>query len=73
MLRVEKVAAYGWPNCYRLANPTLDLIVTTDVGPRMLCCGFPGGQNFLAEFPATHGRCGKAQFVQDGGHTAIPT
>lgn len=49
---VEKVSYLGLPNCYRLTNGTVDVVVTTDVGPRILCYGFRGGENILGEAAA---------------------
>jgi len=34
--KIEQVAWGGWPNCYRLSNNEIDLIVTADVGPRVI-------------------------------------
>ena len=42
---MEKVAYAGWENCWRLANGTVELIVTADVGPRIMRFGFEGGEN----------------------------
>ena len=35
-VKIEKTAWKGWPNCYRIANGEVELIVTTDVGPRVI-------------------------------------
>lgn len=48
---MEQVACLGLPNCYRLSNGTVDLVVTTDVGPRVLFYGFSGGENVFGEVP----------------------
>ena len=40
----------GWPNCYRLSNGLIDLIVTTDVGPRVIRFGFVGEENEFKEY-----------------------
>lgn len=50
-VRVEKVAYFGQPNCYRLTNGTVEAIVTTDIGPRVIRYGFVGKANVLAEMP----------------------
>ena len=36
----EKVSYGGWPNCVRLNNGKVELIITTDVGPRVIRFGF---------------------------------
>ena len=35
-VRVEKTEYEGWPNCYRVSNGEVELIVTGDVGPRVI-------------------------------------
>src|SRR5258707_1309849 len=50
-VKVEKVAYLNLPNCYKLSNGTVELIVTTDVGPRINRYSFPGEDNILAEMP----------------------
>jgi len=35
-VRVEKTEYKGWPNCYRVSNGEVELIVTGDVGPRVI-------------------------------------
>ena len=67
MLQVERIAYGGWPNCYRLWNASIELTVTTDVGPRIIRFGFIG-QNELVEFPAQLGRTGGDKFRLYGGH-----
>lgn len=46
---MEKIAYLGLPNCYRLANQTVELIVTTDVGPRILHYSYTGQESLLGE------------------------
>jgi len=48
---MEKVEYLGFPNCLKLSNGTVEAIVTTDVGPRIIRYGFVGGENILGEFP----------------------
>jgi hypothetical protein len=44
---MEIVNFGGWPNCIRLANREIELVATTDVGPRIIRLGFIGGQNLF--------------------------
>lgn len=67
-VRVEKVNYKGWPNCYRVSNGQVELIVTGDVGPRIMRFGFAGGQNLFKEFAAEMGKSGEAKFQLRGGH-----
>ena len=66
--QIEPVAYAGWPNCYRLSNGVVELIVTTDVGPRIIRYGFIGGQNLFAEFAEQLGKSGENWWVMRGGH-----
>jgi hypothetical protein len=67
-VKVEKTAYKGWPNCYRVTNGDVELIVTSDVGPRIIRFGFVGGQNVFKEFPEQLGKSGEAEFQLRGGH-----
>jgi hypothetical protein len=44
---LEKVTCLDLPNCYKLSNGQVDVIVTTDIGPRIVHYGFAGGENIL--------------------------
>jgi hypothetical protein len=66
-VQVEKVEYRGWPNCWRVSNGEVELIVTGDVGPRIIRYGFVGGQNLLKEFPDQLGRSGEKDFQLRGG------
>src|SRR6185437_2663069 len=67
-VKVEKTAYRGWPNCYRISNGTVELIVTGDVGPRIIRYGFAGGQNLFKEFDEQMGKTGEADWQARGGH-----
>jgi hypothetical protein len=64
----EKVLYNGWPNCIRLFNREVELIATTDVGPRIVRFGFIGGQNFFHLLPEHAGKTGGDQWRIYGGH-----
>lgn|ERR1035437_729013 len=65
---IERVSYGGWPNCFRIFNDDVELIVTTDVGPRVIRYGFIGGQNLFKEFADQMGRSGEATWQPRGGH-----
>jgi hypothetical protein len=48
---VEKVNYLNQPNCYKLTNGSVEAIVTTDIGPRVIRYGFIGDENILGEVP----------------------
>jgi hypothetical protein len=66
-VRVNKVEYKGWKNCYRISNGEVELIVTGDVGPRIIRYGFVGGQNMFKEFPDQLGKSGEDTFQMRGG------
>ena len=66
-VKVEKVEYKGWKNCYRVANGEVELIVTGDVGPRIIRFGFVGGQNLFKEYPDQLGKSGEEKFQLRGG------
>lgn len=63
-----KTEYQGWPNCYRLSNEHVELIVTTDIGPRIIRFGFVGQQNEFAEFADMMGKTGGDEWRIYGGH-----
>jgi len=58
----------GWPNCCRLSNGLIDLIATTDVGPRIIRFGFVGEENEFKEYEETAGKVGGDEWRIYGGH-----
>jgi hypothetical protein len=66
-VRVAKVEYQGWANCYRVSNGEVELIVTGDVGPRIIRFGFVGGQNLFKEFADQLGKKGEEKFQIRGG------
>jgi len=66
-VQMEKVAYGGWANCIRLSNGSIELIATTDVGPRLIRFGFVGGQNIFKEYPEQMGKTGDKEWVMYGG------
>lgn len=65
---MEIVAYQGWHHCVRLSNGIIELLVTTDVGPRVIRCGFVGGDNEFAEYEEWLGKSGGAEWRNYGGH-----
>ena len=65
---IKKIAYRGWKNCCRISNGKVELIVTTDVGPRVIRFGFIGGQNLFKEYAAQVGKRGGKAWRIYGGH-----
>jgi hypothetical protein len=66
-VKVEKTEYKGWKNCYRVTNGEVELIVTADVGPRIIRFGFVGGQNLFKEFAEQMGKSAEEKFQLRGG------
>lgn len=64
----EHVEFEGWPNCISLNNGSIELIITTDVGPRIIRFGFIDGQNMFYVAPSDKGKTGGDEWHLYGGH-----
>jgi hypothetical protein len=62
---VTTVSCMGLPNCLQLSNKTVEVVMTTDVGPRVIAYRRIGGRNMLAEIPGTPGA---SEWQPWGGH-----
>jgi hypothetical protein len=67
-VKIEKTSYKGWPNSYRISNGEVELIVPSEIGPRIMRYAFVGGQNFFKEFNEALGKSGEAAWVARGGH-----
>ena len=67
-VNMEKVEYGGWPNCVKLSNGKIELVITTDVGPRVIRLGFVGGQNLMREYASMLGKTGGDEWRIFGGH-----
>jgi hypothetical protein len=64
----ERFSYRGWSNAYKLSNGVVELVVTADVGPRILFYGFRNGENMLHEIEDDAGETGGSEFRLYGGH-----
>lgn len=48
-VKIEKTKYSHYGNVIKLSNSTVDVMVTTDLGPRVIFYGFSGGTNILGE------------------------
>lgn len=64
----SKIDYNGWPNCQLITNGNLELIVTTDVGPRVIRCGFKDDVNLFFEPESDKGKSGGSNWRPYGGH-----
>ena len=58
MVEITKLKYKEWDNSYRITNKKVEIIVLSDVGPRIIRYGFLGGMNQFAEFPEHSGLVG---------------
>lgn len=65
---MEKLTYLDLPNCYRLSNGTVEVIVTTQIGPRVIRYGFCGEENILGELPDDVLETELGEFRPWGGH-----
>lgn len=59
---------HGWPNTQFLSNGEVELILTGDIGPRILGYSLNGGPNVLCVFEDQLGQTGGDAFRPYGGH-----
>ncbi len=67
-VKMEKISYGGWPNCIQLSNGQIELVATTDVGPRIISFKFAGGKNIFREQPEQMGKTGGDKWKAYGGH-----
>ena len=67
-MNVEKTSFGGWDNCYHIFNDSIDAIVTTDVGPRIIYFGLRDGENMFHTIPEDMGKIGGDEWRAYGGH-----
>lgn len=65
---VETLSYGGWPDCRRIRNDLLELVITTAVGPRIIRFGFAGEENEFYEDPVALGQTGGSEWRAYGGH-----
>ena len=65
---LERFSYRGWNNAYKLSNGVVDLVITGDVGPRIIFYGFRNGENLLHEVAQDAGKTGGSEFRLYGGH-----
>ncbi len=64
----EKIQYMGWPNCIRLSNSDVEVVVATDIGLRILRFGFIGGENVFYLSSEDAGKQGGDRWRIYGGH-----
>lgn len=65
---MEKIQYKNLQNCIRLTNGEIEIVVTTEVGPRIIFYGFIGGENILGEHFELKSETALGEFKPYGGH-----
>ena len=65
---MEKIQYKNLSNCIRLTNGEIEIVVTTEVGPRIIFYGFTGGENILGEHFDLTSETALGEFKPYGGH-----
>jgi len=65
---IKKKEYKGWNNCFEISNGIVDVVVTTDVGPRIIRYGFIGKKNMFCEVADQAGSTGGNEWRIYGGH-----
>ena len=55
-VKAEEVEHHGWKKAFKIYNDTVQLMVLTEVGPRILFFGFLGEENEFHEIPEHSGK-----------------
>jgi hypothetical protein len=67
-VKVTRVTCLGTPGCIRLANDTVEVVITTAIGPRVIRYAFLGGDNLLGEVPDLVTKTAFGEWKPWGGH-----
>lgn len=67
-VKVTEVSYMGWSHCISISDGRVELIVTADVGPRIIHFGFKGRENHMKLFEDTAGQTGGDAWCSYGGH-----
>jgi len=65
---IQEIPYAGWKRNVRIQGPTTELVITLDVGPRIIRYAFHQGKNVFVELPAQMGGVGEKDWMIRGGH-----
>ncbi len=65
---VDVIEYRGWKNNLRISNGDVELVVTLDVGPRVIAYRRPSGFNVFKNYDSMMGGTGEAEWQIRGGH-----
>jgi len=65
---IQEIPYAGWKRNLRIQGPSTELIITLEVGPRILRYAFHDERNVFVELPEQLGRSGEKEWMIRGGH-----
>lgn len=68
MTKLNYAEYAGWKNCVHAHHNGLKLIITLDVGPRIISCSVDDGPNLFKEFDDQLGKTSGDEYMLFGGH-----
>ncbi len=67
-MHIRQLRYGGWENNLQFANDKVELVVSLDVGPRIICYRSPHGENVLKNYGEQLGGSGENEWKIRGGH-----
>lgn len=68
MTTFDEVPYGGWSRCYQVSNGQIDLVITGEIGPRIIRFGFVDQPNEFCEVKESLGKTGGDTWYNYGGH-----
>jgi hypothetical protein len=65
---IKEISYAGWKHNVRIQGKTTELVITLDVGPRVIRYAFHNDKNVFVEFPEQMGGSNEKQWKIRGGH-----
>lgn len=65
---IQQIPYRGWENCLQITNGIVDLVITVDVGPRIIRYGLQGKENEMCEIESEMGLTKGDEWRIYGGH-----
>ena len=65
---IEEISYAGWKRNLRIQGATTELVITLDIGPRIIRYAFPDAKNVFVEIPGQMGKSGEKEWMIRGGH-----
>jgi hypothetical protein len=67
-IKIKEISYGGWEHCIQVTNGIIDLVVTVDVGPRIIRYGFLDQENAMCEVKSQMGMTDGDEWRIYGGH-----